>query len=65
MSVKALTRVGAQMNGELAGVSASVRTDLTLKRPLVVVDTQVLLQAAAVGGGVRAVLAFVRLLPCV
>lgn len=50
------------MHGELAGVAAGVRADLALKRPLVVVDTQVLLQAAAVCRRVGAVLALVRLL---
>lgn len=50
------------MHRELAGVAAGVRTDLALERPLVVVDAQVLLQAAAVGGRVGAVLALVRLL---
>lgn len=50
------------MHSELTGVAAGVRTDLALERPLVVVDAQVLLQAAAVGGSIRAVLALVRLL---
>lgn len=50
------------MNGELAGVAAGVGTDLAFKGPLVVVDPEVLLQAAAVCRGVQAVFAFVRLL---
>lgn len=50
------------MHGELAGVAAGVRTDLAFEGPLVVVDAEVLLQAAAVGRGVRTVLALVRLL---
>lgn len=50
------------MHGELAGVAAGVRTDLAFKRPLVVVDAEVLLQTAAVGGGVRTVFTLVRLL---
>lgn len=53
------------MNGQLAGVAAGVRTDLAFKRPLVVVDPQVLLQAAAVCRGVQAVFALVWLLTCV
>lgn len=51
------------MHGELAGVAAGVRADLALEGPLVVVHAQVLLQAAAVRRGVRAVLTLVRLLP--
>lgn len=51
------------MHGELAGVAAGVRADLALEGPLVIVHTQVLLQAAAVCGGVRAVLALVWLFP--
>lgn len=49
------------MHGELAGVAAGVGTDLALEGSLVVVNTQVLFQAAAVCGGVRAELALVRL----
>lgn len=52
----------AQVHGQLAGVAAGVRADLTFEGPLVVVDPEVLLQAAAVRRGVQAVLAFVRLL---
>lgn len=50
------------MDGELAGVAAGVGADLALEGPLVVVDAQVLLQAAAVRRRVQAVFAFVRLL---
>lgn len=57
-----LTGVRAQVNGELAGVAAGVGTDLAFKWPLVVVDPQVLLQAAAVRRRVQAVFAFVWLL---
>lgn len=46
----------------MAGVAAGVRTDLALEGPFVVVDAEVLLQAAAVGRGVRTVFALVRLL---
>lgn len=53
------------MDGELAGVAAGVRTDLAFKGPLVVVDAEVLLEAAAVRRGVQAVFAFVWLLTCV
>lgn len=51
------------MHSELAGVAAGVWADLTLEGPLVVVHTQMLLQAAAVCGSVRAVLALVWLFP--
>lgn len=51
------------MHSELAGVAAGVWADLALKGPLVVVHTQMLLQAAAVCGSVRAVLALVWLFP--
>lgn len=50
------------MHGELAGVAAGIRTDLTFKRSLVIVDTQVLLQTAAVCCCVGAVFTLVRLL---
>lgn len=53
------------MYGELAGVAAGVRADLALKRPLVVVDVQVLFEAAAVRGCVGTVFAFVWPLACV
>ena len=46
------------MYGELAGVAAGVQADLALKRPLVVVDAQVLFEAAAVRGCVGTVFAF-------
>lgn len=59
------TGVGAEVHGELAGVAAGVRADLAFEGPLVVVDPQVLLQAAAVCCCVRTVLALVRLLACV
>lgn len=52
----------AQVNGELAGVAAGVGADLAFEGPLVVVDAEVLLQAAAVRRRVQAVFAFVRLL---
>lgn len=48
------------MHGELAGVAAGVRADLALERPLVVMDAQVLFEAAAVCGRVGAVLTLVR-----
>lgn len=51
------------MNGELAGVAAGVGADLAFEGPLVVVDAEVFLQAAAVGRRVQAVFALVRLLP--
>lgn len=51
------------MDGELAGVAAGVWTDLAFKRPFVIVDTQVLLQTAAVGRRVGTVFTLVRLLP--
>ena len=51
------------MDCELAGVAAGVGADLALEGPLVVVDTQVFLQAAAVRRRVRTVRALVRLLP--
>lgn len=57
-----LTGVRAQVNGELAGVAAGVGADLAFEGPLVVVDPEVLLQAAAVRRCVQAVFAFVRLL---
>lgn len=50
------------MHSELAGVAAGVGADLALKGSLVIVNTQVLFQAAAVCGGVRAELALVWLL---
>lgn len=50
------------MNGELAGVAAGVGTDLAFEGPLVVVDAEVFLQAAAVCRRVQAMFAFVRLL---
>lgn len=59
---KVLTCVRAQVNGELAGVAAGIGTDLAFKGPLVVVDPEVFLQAAAVCGRIQAVFAFVRLL---
>lgn len=59
------TGVGAEVHGELTGVATGVRTDLTFEWPFVVVDSQVLLQTAAVRRCVRTVFAFVRLLACV
>lgn len=59
------TSVRAEVHRELARVAAGVRADLAFERPLVVVDTQVLLQTAAVGCCVGTVLTFVRLLACV
>ena len=56
-----LTRVGAQVHGELAGVAAGVGAELALVGPLVRVDAQVLLEAAAVHGRVVAEVALVRL----
>lgn len=50
------------MNGQLAGVAAGVGADLAFEGPLVVVDPEVFLQAAAVRRRVQAVFAFVRLL---
>lgn len=55
----------AQVNGELAGVSAGVGAYLTLEGSFVVVDTEMFLQAAAVGRRVRAVFTLVRLLSSV
>lgn len=55
----------AKVHGELAGVAAGVRTDLAFKRPFVIVDTQMLLQTAAVRCCVGTVFALVRLLACV
>lgn len=59
---RGVTCVRAQVNGELAGVSAGVRAYLTVKGPFIDMDTEMLLQAAAVGRGVRAVFTLVRLL---
>lgn len=56
-----LTRVGAQVHGELAGVAAGVGAELALVGPLVRVDAQVLLEAAAVHGRVVAQVALVGL----
>jgi len=53
------------VDGELAGVAAGVRTNLALKRPFIIVDSQVLLQTAAVCCCVGTVLTLVRLLACV
>lgn len=50
------------MYGELAGVAAGIGADLTLEGPLIIVDTEVFLQTAAVGRSVGTVLALVRLL---
>lgn len=50
------------MHGELAGVAAGIGADLTLEGPLIIVDTEVFLQTAAVGRSVGTVLALVRLL---
>lgn len=55
----------AQVHGELAGVAAGVRTDLAFKRPLIVVDAEVLLQTAAVCCCIGTVFTLVRLLACV
>ena len=49
------------MHGELAGVAAGVGAELALVGPLVRVDAQVLLEAAAVHGRVVAEVALVRL----
>lgn len=56
------TSVRAEVHGELAGVAAGVRADLAFKRPFVIVDAQVLLQTAAVGGCIGTVFTLVRLL---
>lgn len=50
------------MDGELAGVAAGVGTDLALIRPFIIVDTQVLLQTAAVCCCIGTVFTLVRLL---
>lgn len=44
--------MGPQVHGELAGVAAGVGAELAFVRPLVRVYPQVLLEAAAVHGGV-------------
>lgn len=44
--------MGSQVDGELAGVPAGVGADLAFEGPLVRVDPQVLVEAAAVGSGV-------------
>lgn len=59
------TSVRAEMYGELARVAAGIRADLAFKRSLVVVDTQVLLQTAAVRCCIGTVFTLVRLLTCV
>ena len=51
----------AQVHGELAGVAAGVGADLALEGPLVRVDAEVLVEAAAVGRRVVTRLALVRL----
>ena len=56
-----LTGVGAQVHGELAGVAAGVGAELALVGPLVRVDAQVLLEAAAVHGRVVTQVALVGL----
>ena len=53
--------MGAQVHGELAGVAAGVGADLALEGPLVRVDAQVLVEAAAVGGRVVTARALVGL----
>lgn len=53
------------MHGELAGVAAGVGADLALEGPLVRVDPQVLLEAAAVHSGVVTQVTLVRLHTCV
>lgn len=53
------------MHGKLAGVAAGVRTDLAFEWPFIIVDTQVLLQAAAVCCCIGTVFTFVWLLTCV
>lgn len=60
-SAPLLTRVRAQVHGELAGVAAGVGTELALVGPLVRVDAKVLLEAAAVHGRVVAQVALVWL----
>lgn len=50
------------MHGELAGVAAGIRTDLALERSLIVVDSQMFLQTAAVCCCIGTVFALVRLL---
>jgi hypothetical protein len=56
-----LTRVGAQVHSELAGVAAGVGAELALEGTLVRVDPQVLVEAAAVRGRIVARLALVGL----
>lgn len=53
--------MGPQVDGELARVAAGVRADLAFEGPLVRVDPQVLVKAAAVGRGVVTRLTLVRL----
>jgi hypothetical protein len=60
-SAPLLTRVRAQVHGELAGVATGVGTDLALEGSLVRVDAQVLVKAAAVRRRVVARLALVGL----
>lgn len=47
-----LTRVGPEVDSELAGVAAGIGAELALVRPLVGVYPQVLLEAAAVNSGI-------------
>ena len=53
------------MHGKLAGVAAGVRTDLAFERSFIIVNTQVLLQTAAVCCCIGTVFTFVRPLTCV
>lgn len=52
----------AEVHGELAGVATGIWADLAFKWPLVIVDTQVLLQTAAVRCCVGTVFTLVWLL---
>ena len=53
--------MGPEVHGELAGVAAGVRADLAFEGPLVGMYPQVLVEAAAVRGGVVTRLALVGL----
>lgn len=56
-----LTCVGAEVDGELAGVAAGIGADLAFEGPLIGMYPQVLVEAAAVGSSIVTCLTLVGL----